>query len=227
MTTPTQAITTLTALVCLLLPACSFGSGGPLLGFVERKAGPEEPNPLAGDLVVTTTGSSLGDPGSSLTVELRGCWNPELMTQQDVCDELDMQCGTGLLLDACGKDLFFQCGGCDGYTCQSDFTCPEPCPEDPDADICSREAAQCGFLSVDDACGQRRDVNCSVAFGCEGGEVCDTQNQCLCKPLSCNRIGCGRATNSCGEEIDCGPCSGCPTEGTCENPMWDMDDIGG
>ena len=121
---------------------------------------------------------------------------------------------------------FNACSGCDeggvtvnngsnngnnGQTTNNGQTNNE-CVPDSDADVCSSAGAECGEATLEDNCGQSREVDCGA---CENGAACGADNTCECvDPAAdiCARLmkDCGTldVTDDCGVDrtIDCGTC---------------------
>ena len=90
------------------------------------------------------------------------------------------------------------------------------CTPASDAELCARAAAECGALTVTDACGDERTLECGQ---CTDPDTCGgtgEPNQCGCEPETDQALcdaanGCemGVFTDQCGNEreVDCGVCA--------------------
>ena len=95
------------------------------------------------------------------------------------------------------------------------------------AELCATAGAECGIASLEDNCGDTRDVDCG---SCAEGAPCGADNLCECVDTAadiCARLmkDCGTldVTDECGEErtVDCGSCMDdeeCGADNVCSCP---------
>jgi hypothetical protein len=159
-------------------------------------------------------------------------------TEAALCASAGYHCGSATAVDHCGVHRSLSCGFCPATTTcvSSDIgsTCvPANCLPETDAEFCDRHGANCGTLTANDSCGQKRtDVLCGGA--CDAGG-CDASvpNECQCQPVlhgcieedqccsghSCNMQGlcCTVLRGICQDDGEC--CSGsCATGACCVGP---------
>ncbi len=161
--------------------------------------------------------------GDERTVECGSCSSEEECidnmcqcpgeSEQKLCDDFAMQCGSATVLDRCDDQRDIECGSCTDPTqdCIDNLCVCEPPSE---AQLCDDAGFQCGTSTVVDECGDERSIDCGE---CADAEVC-TDNACQCEGETqgelCEEfdIECGSTTvtDQCGDErsIDCGECSG-------------------
>ncbi len=144
----------------------------------------------------------------------------EPKSEGELCVMLQAQCGTTETTDGCGNQLMIDCGECPGGDeCGMDNTCAT-CNPETDDELCMREGATCGTITVTDRCDMERTIGCGMCTGDD--DICTAANACECQAEDdatfCGRLGaqCGSVTDrdNCGDErtVNCGRCD----SGTCE-----------
>lgn len=123
-----------------------------------------------------------------------GC---EAESDQELCDEAGLECGTAMLEDRCGVEQIRDCGGCDdGEECQ-DNSCS--CQAQSNDEFCDdHHDDACGTLTGEDNCGAERTVVCG---SCDEGS-CNADNFCEECGVDCDGL-CGLVPDGCGGFVDC------------------------
>lgn len=154
-------------------------------------------------------------------------------SDEELCAEAGRACGMlSGIIDRCGTSReVASCGECAmGQACTAEGACSGECVPESDDELCMGQGAECGALTLEDACGDMRTIDCGE---CEQGS-CLADNTCsACTPESddafCARLSaeCGllSGADNCGqmrEDVDCGMCADgerCDMSNTCACPM--------
>ena len=138
----------------------------------------------------------------------------------EICEDEQLQCGTTTVDDHCGAPREITCGDCAADVEHCNLETNQCDCEDlrEDTALCEdSEAVECGLTTVDDACGEPRDVDCG---GCTTkSEECSPENLCICVDDRhdieiCEELDfqCGTTTivDNCQQErsITCSGCTG-------------------
>lgn len=163
---------------------------------------------------ITSVGCGACQPGSACDdVNLCGPCTRE--SDELLCGKEGLQCGTHALEGQCGIVADANCGTCDDGQCQADGIC-SICQPETNAQFCIRaQTANCGEVRELDNCFEERVVDCGT---CDAPDtVCDDFS-CICPTPVCLPDECGPKSNACGQQSDCGSCSGTDqcVNGTCE-----------
>ena len=138
-------------------------------------------------------------------------------SDQELCQMTQAVCGALSVMDSCGVERMLDCGTCMGEdeVCENN-ACFIPCGDETSADLCRGAGAQCGAISVVNACGVQVTINCGQCQG--AGEQCTSNNTCGCVPdtdqelCAAANAQCGQVslTDNCGvtRTINCGGCAG-------------------
>lgn len=164
--------------------------------------------------------SSLSSIGCSDSEEANDECFPE--TNSELCERFGAECGPLETYDRCGElRTVGRCGTCDEGSCSAENQCVS-CPNESDAEFCTRLNASCGEVTQEDLCGQSRTVSCGT---CSDSEACGLNNTCVCEgesePELCSQAAavCGGlvTTDRCGEPRTIGSCGICADPESCNN----------
>lgn len=101
-------------------------------------------------------------------------------------------------------------GGCGDGTTGAGETCDGDCPTSCPAQAgCARWTLRGSATECSAWCEQIAVTTCANADGCcPGACTIATDSDCDCPAVTCAEDACGRVSNACGEERDCGGCGG-------------------
>jgi len=141
-------------------------------------------------------------------------------TDAQLCARGSRQCGSFTTTDDCGTPRTVYCGACaTGQACSAAGTCVSTCSAETDAQLCARNARQCGAFSGTDNCGSPRTAVCGT---CASGQACSAAGQCVCVSETAAAF-CARHLAQCGTFTgpdNCGvtrtaTCGSCAAGQTC------------